>query len=161
MQRPRSVASRAEKAGKSPVSFATRPCRSSLSLLDDLSFPTSYSGECIGLSSAFDERQSLCLRQGVGQSKRGGMNDLQQILVSAIQAQERGEIDEAVRLFKAALEIHPGHPAACYSLGVIAIRQGDHAEALHWADIGMAATPGYAPLRFLAGSALRAAAHPG
>lgn len=85
------------------------------------------------------------------------MNDLQQTLVSAIQAQERGEIDEAVRLFKASLEMHPGHPAACYSLGVIAIRQEDHAAALHWADVGMAAAPGYAPLRFLAGSALRAA----
>ncbi|BAO28755.1 O-linked N-acetylglucosamine transferase, SPINDLY family protein [Sulfuritalea hydrogenivorans] len=85
------------------------------------------------------------------------MNDLQQILVSAIQAQERGEIDEAVRLFKAALEMHPGHPAACYSLGVIAIRREDPADALHWAEVGMAAAPGYAPLRFLAGSALRAA----
>lgn len=85
------------------------------------------------------------------------MNDLQQMLVSAIEAQDRGEIDEAVRLFKASLELHPGHPAACYSLGVIAIRQGDHAEALHWADVGIAAAPAYAPLRFLAGSALRTA----
>ena len=89
--------------------------------------------------------------------QKGAMDDLQQTLVSAIGAQERGEIDEAVRLFKAALEIYPGHPAACYSLGVIAIRKGDHVEALRWADIGMAATPGYAPLRFLAGSALRVA----
>jgi predicted O-linked N-acetylglucosamine transferase (SPINDLY family) len=85
------------------------------------------------------------------------MNDLQQTLVSAIEAQERGEIDEAVRRFNAALEIHPGHPAACYSLGVIAIRQGDPAAALRWADVGIAASPAYAPLRFLAGSALRAA----
>jgi protein O-GlcNAc transferase len=85
------------------------------------------------------------------------MNDLQQTLVSAIEAQERGDIDEAIRLFKVALDMHPGHPAACYSLGVIAIRQGNAAEALHWAEIGIAASPGYAPLRFLAGSALRTA----
>ena len=85
------------------------------------------------------------------------MSDLQQTLVSAIQAQERGEIDEAVRLFKASLEIHPGHPAACYSLGVIALRREDHAEAMHWANTGIAAAPGYAPLHFLAGSAVRTA----
>lgn len=85
------------------------------------------------------------------------MNDLQQTLVSAIEAQERGDIDEAIRLFKVSLDLHPGHPAACYSLGVIAIRQGNAAEALHWAEIGIAASPGYAPLRFLAGSALRTA----
>jgi predicted O-linked N-acetylglucosamine transferase (SPINDLY family) len=85
------------------------------------------------------------------------MDDLQQLLVNAIHAQERGELDEAVRLFNAALDIHPGHPAACYSLGVIAIRRGDSAEALRWANTGIAAAPGYAPLRFLAGSALRVA----
>ena len=84
------------------------------------------------------------------------MSDLQQTLVNAIQAQERGEIDEAVRLFMVALELHPGHPAACYSLGVIAIRREDPALALHWAEVGIAAAPSYAPLRFLAGSALRA-----
>ena len=85
------------------------------------------------------------------------MNELQQMLVGAIEAQDRGQIDEAVRLFKASLDLHPGHPAACYSLGVIAIRQGDPAEALRWAEVGIAASPGYAPLRFLAGSALRSA----
>jgi predicted O-linked N-acetylglucosamine transferase (SPINDLY family) len=85
------------------------------------------------------------------------MSDLQQTLVSAIQAQERGEIDEAIKLFKASLEIHPGHPAACYSLGVIALRREDHAEAMHWATTGIAAAPGYAPLHFLAGSAVRSA----
>lgn len=84
------------------------------------------------------------------------MDELQKILVSAIHAQERGDIEEAVRLFKASLEIHHAHPAACYSLGVIAIRKGDHTQALQWADLGMQATPGYAPLHFLAGSALRA-----
>jgi predicted O-linked N-acetylglucosamine transferase (SPINDLY family) len=83
--------------------------------------------------------------------------DLQEALVNAIHAQERGELDEAVRLFNVALDLHPGHPAACYSLGVIAIRRGDTAEALRWANTGIAAAPGYAPLRFLAGSALRVA----
>jgi predicted O-linked N-acetylglucosamine transferase (SPINDLY family) len=85
------------------------------------------------------------------------MDDLQQTLVGAIQAQERGEIAEAARLFKAALEIHPGHPAACYSLGVIALRRDDHVDAIHWANTGIATSPGYAPLHFLAGSALRTA----
>lgn len=85
------------------------------------------------------------------------MDDLQQTLVGAIQAQERGEIAEAARLFNAALELYPGHPAACYSLGVIALRRDDHVEAMHWANLGIAASPGYAPLHFLAGSALRSA----
>jgi predicted O-linked N-acetylglucosamine transferase (SPINDLY family) len=85
------------------------------------------------------------------------MNDLQQVLVDAIKAQEAGDIDEAVRLFKVALELHPGHPAACYSLGVIALRRNDHAEAMHWATVGIGVAPGYAPLHFLAGSASRSA----
>jgi protein O-GlcNAc transferase len=83
------------------------------------------------------------------------MIDVHETLLSAIQAQERGDLDEAVRLFKATLEAHPGHPAACYSLGVIGLRQGDSAEALRWAEIGIAATPGYAPLRLLGGTALK------
>lgn len=80
---------------------------------------------------------------------------LQDVLVRAIQAQELDRIDEAIRLFNEALALSPGHPAACYSLGVIALRRNDAAEALRWADIGIAASPNYAPLRFMAGSALR------
>lgn len=80
---------------------------------------------------------------------------LHEALIGAIQAQERGDLDEAVRLFTATLEAHPGHPAACYSLGVIALRRGDFAEALRWAEIGIASTPGYAPLRLLGGTALK------
>lgn len=85
------------------------------------------------------------------------MGNLQDTLVRAIQAQEQERIDDAVRLFKESLTLSPGHPAACYSLGVIALRRNDHADAMHWAELGIAASPGYAPLRFLAGSALRVA----
>jgi len=87
----------------------------------------------------------------------GATGTVQELLVRAIQAQEQGRIDEAVNLFKDALAIVPGHPAACYSLGVIALRRGDHVDALRWAEQGIAATPGYAPLRFLSGSALKVA----
>ena len=84
-------------------------------------------------------------------------SEVQDLLIRAIGAQEQDRIVEAVDLFQKALALHPGHPAAIYSLGVIAIRREDHAEALRLAEIGIAASPGYAPLRFLAGSALRAA----
>lgn len=82
---------------------------------------------------------------------------LQLALMNAINAQDAGRIDEAVVHFQQALAIQPGNPAACYSLGVIAMRNNDHAQAIKWAETGIAASPGFAPLRFLAGSALRAA----
>jgi protein O-GlcNAc transferase len=88
------------------------------------------------------------------------MDELQNPLFLAIQAQQEERIDEAVRLFMRSLELHPGHPAACYSLGVIALRRDAAREALHWASVGIAATPGYAPLHFLAGTALRSAGAP-
>lgn len=85
------------------------------------------------------------------------MNDLQTVLVRAIEAQERDNLDEAISLFTQSLELQPGNPAACYSLGVIAMRGGDHAAASRWAATGIAVSPNYAPLHFLAGSALRSA----
>lgn len=84
-------------------------------------------------------------------------NKLQDLLFKAISAQQQGRIEEASNLFKEVLQVSPGHPAACYSLGVIALRENDHAQARHWAKAGLEATPGYAPLYFLAGSALRSA----
>lgn len=83
------------------------------------------------------------------------MGELEDTLVQAIQAQDQGRLDEAIRLFKLTLDLHPGHPAAFYSLGVIALRQGDLAEALRWAEAGIAASPGYAPMRLLGGAALK------
>jgi protein O-GlcNAc transferase len=85
-----------------------------------------------------------------------GMKDVQSILIRAIQAQEQGKLEEATQLFSDALEVQPGQPAACYSLGVIAMRSGDFAAAARWAEVGIAAAPTFAPLHFLAGSALRA-----
>ena len=70
-----------------------------------------------------------------------GMKDLQGILIGAIQAQEQGRLDEAIQLFREALEVQPGQPAACYSLGVIAMRGGQYAEAARWAEVGIAAAP--------------------
>lgn len=92
----------------------------------------------------------------IRQESARGMKDLQSILVRAIQAQEQGRLDEAIQLFREALEEQPGQPAACYSLGVIAMRGGQYAEAVRWAEIGIAAAPTFAPLHFLAGSAQRA-----
>lgn len=87
-------------------------------------------------------------------------DDLQAILFQAIQAQQEERVGEAERLFARALQLYPGHPAACYSLGVISLRREAPQEALHWASVGIAATPGYAPLHFLAGTALRTAGAP-
>lgn len=92
----------------------------------------------------------------IQQESVGGMKDMQSILVQAIQAQEQGRLGEATELFREALEVQPGQPAACYSLGVIAVRNGEYAEAVRWAEIGIAAAPAFAPLHFLHGSALRA-----
>ncbi len=85
------------------------------------------------------------------------IDSLQLALVGAINAQDAGRMDEAVTLFHQALAIQPGNPAACYSLGVIAMRNNDHNQAIKWAETGISASPSFAPLRFLAGSALRAA----
>jgi protein O-GlcNAc transferase len=80
----------------------------------------------------------------------------QQTLMSAIAAQQAGDEAGAEALF---LQVHrqwPGHPAAAYSLGVIALKKNDSDTARHWVRLGLEAAPSYAPLHFLAGAAVRA-----
>jgi predicted O-linked N-acetylglucosamine transferase (SPINDLY family) len=85
------------------------------------------------------------------------LNTSRDILLQAIKAQSDGQMDEAERLFREVLLQEPGDPGACYSLGVIALRRNDIDAARTWAKIGLEAAPGFAPLHFLAGTALRAA----
>lgn len=82
---------------------------------------------------------------------------LQKLLFAAISAQQAGDEPGAEALFRDVIAQVPGHPAAAYSLGVIALRRGDADAARHWAKAGLEGSNGYAPLYFLAGAAVRAA----
>ena len=82
---------------------------------------------------------------------------LQKTLIAAISAQQSGDEAGAEALFRQVNQTVPGHPAAAYSLGVIALRRGDSDAARYWAKTGLEATTSYAPLYFLAGAAVRAA----
>ena len=78
-------------------------------------------------------------------------------LVTAISLQQSGDLEGAEHGFLNVLALCPAHPAAAYSLGVIALRRNDHVQARHWAKVGLMAHSNYAPLFFLAAAGLRAA----
>lgn len=90
-------------------------------------------------------------------SEEGAEARLRELLVQAVKFQSQGRLEEARKLFHVVLEVQPAHPAACYSLGVMALRSNNHGDARHWAKLGLEASPAYAPLHFLAGTAMRAA----
>ncbi|TCT21325.1 tetratricopeptide repeat protein [Thiobaca trueperi] len=78
------------------------------------------------------------------------------ILIQGIEFQHQGRTDEAARLFQAVLAAHPNHPAALYSLAVIAMDRADPEEALRLTETGVLAAPDFAPIWFAHATALRA-----
>ena len=80
---------------------------------------------------------------------------IQDTLIRAIDMQNRRRHDEAVRLFDEVLAVDPANPAALYSLGVIALNQGDPDHAFDLAERGVAGAPNFAPLHFLHGTCLQ------
>ena len=57
-----------------------------------------------------------------------------------VEAFERGDIDEAIRLFRESHEVHHGHPYALFNLGECYERLGDLAQAVDWFERYIAAT---------------------
>ncbi|MBI5500675.1 MAG: tetratricopeptide repeat protein [Deltaproteobacteria bacterium] len=57
-----------------------------------------------------------------------------------VEAFERGDIDEAIRLFRESYEVHHGHPYALFNLGECYERLGDLAQAVDWFERYIAAT---------------------
>jgi protein O-GlcNAc transferase len=106
-------------------------------------------------------RQSFC-RHWRGEAmlfKPQAISSIQDELIRGIELQQQGQIEEAAQVFRAVLSIDPNHPAALYSLAVIAINDGRPDEALRLTQSGIAISPGFAPLWFAHGSVLQALEH--
>ena len=80
---------------------------------------------------------------------------IQETLIRAIDLQNQQRHDEAIRLFEEVLAVDPANAPAHYSLGVIALNQGDPDHAFELAERGVAAAPTFAPLHFLHGTCLQ------
>jgi len=78
-------------------------------------------------------------------------------LLKAIGLQGEGKLEEATKLFFQVLKSDPNNGAALYSLSVIALNNGNPAEALRLSAQGVKAAPKFAPMRFVHGAALQAA----
>ncbi len=77
-------------------------------------------------------------------------------LLQAIELQNKGQIEEASKLFWEVLATDPGNAAALYSLSLIALNVGNHAEALRISDHGIKVAPFFSPLRLIHGAVLQA-----
>jgi protein O-GlcNAc transferase len=77
-------------------------------------------------------------------------------IIHAIQLQTQGQTGEAERAFNGILALDPHNAHALYSLSLIALNAGHLAQACTWSERGVAATPQFAPLRYLHGAVLQA-----
>lgn len=77
-------------------------------------------------------------------------------LIEAIGLQRQDRLEEAAHLFREVLSVEPKHPAALYSLAVIALNRGNPAEVLSMTAFGIPAAPEFAPLLLARGAALQA-----
>ena len=76
------------------------------------------------------------------------MSAEQNKLLLAIEQQNLGNVDQATTLFKEILIENPNHPVALYSLVVILLNGGSHADALKLSSHGVLVAPNFAPLHF-------------
>mgnify|MGYP001809878050 FL=1 len=88
--------------------------------------------------------------------KPQAMSSTHEQLIRGIELQQQGRIKDAAQVFQAVLSVEPNHPAALYSLAVIALNGGRPDEALTLTQSGIATSPGFAPLWFAHGSVLQA-----
>lgn len=70
----------------------------------------------------------------------------QSFLIRAVELQGRGQEQEAERLFRLFLGVHPDNPIALYSLGIILLKRGELDAATGLLQHGTARNPGFAPL---------------
>ncbi|WP_290661810.1 tetratricopeptide repeat protein [Aquabacterium sp.] len=76
-------------------------------------------------------------------------------LIRGIELQNKGQIAEAETLFRGYLLSHPFDGAALYSLAVILLQRGDHAQAIELLAPGVVGCPGFAPLWMAYANALQ------
>jgi tetratricopeptide (TPR) repeat protein len=72
----------------------------------------------------------------------------------AVELASAGRVEEAERLWKQAVDIAPGHFAALFNLGYLAVRQGKDQEAARWLRRAAAANPKDFNSVYLLGTAL-------
>ena len=77
-------------------------------------------------------------------------------LIRAIELQNQGKLEPAVKLFKEVLKLDVNNGAALYSLSVVALNSGKPSEAILLSARGVQANPNFAPLRALHGAVLQA-----
>ncbi len=77
-------------------------------------------------------------------------------LLQALELQQQGKIDEAIQLFEDVLATDTENAAALYSISLIALNSGNHAEALRMSDHGITIAPLFAPLRLIHAAVLQA-----
>jgi protein O-GlcNAc transferase len=85
------------------------------------------------------------------------MQSINDKLIEAINFQNAGRVDEAIRVFNDVLGADAHNAAALYSLALIAHHGNRPMEALAMIDRGVAAAPGYPPMHFVRGAILQAA----
>lgn len=83
------------------------------------------------------------------------MKSINDKLIKAIQLQNQGKLDAAIKLFKETLAQDPNNAGALYSLSVIALNSGNSKEAFQLSERGVKAAPHFAPLRFVHGAVLQ------
>lgn len=84
------------------------------------------------------------------------MKSINDRLIEAINLQNQGKLDEAVKRFKKILALDANNSGALYSLSVVALNSGNHNEALQLSSRGVNSAPRFAPLHFVHGAVLQA-----
>jgi Flp pilus assembly protein TadD len=69
--------------------------------------------------------------------------DFRALVADAVACHREGRLTEAETLYRAALDLSPGHAAVTHNLGVVAAAQGRHRDAIGCFDAAIAADPGY------------------
>ena len=80
-------------------------------------------------------------------------------LVAAIELQQQGQLEQAAQLFRDVLSREPHHPAALYSLAVLALNGGNPHDALQMTSVGIQDKTDFSPLWLAHGAALQALGH--
>lgn len=86
--------------------------------------------------------------------------DLAATLRNAIQLHQSGRLQEALPLYREALELDPDNPDALHLCGILAHQIGRHVEALELVDRALARLPGFADAHNTRGNLLRALGRP-
>ncbi len=92
-----------------------------------------------------------------GEPAGAGVPGAEATIRAALRSHQSGRLDEAVALYRRAIEAAPGHPVALHYLGVLELQRGRAGEAVELIGKAVAARPGDATARYNHGTALQAA----